>query len=125
VSADRYTIRRALPADVRIMATQRRAMFADLGGHGSPEQLAAVEARFPAWVAPRMADGSWRHWLAELANEPVGGAALWLREAPPGSGEHTDVVPTVLNVYVHQCIAGTVSLAGSWKKSSPSAEPNG
>ena len=84
--------------DVGTMAAHRAAMFAAIG-HETAETLREIEARFPAWVTPRLNDGTWRHWLVEQGDALVASAALWLREAPPGATP-PDVVPTVLNVYV-------------------------
>lgn len=93
------TLRPATESDARLIAEQRRAMFAD-AVVPIPSTLAEMQERFEPWVRERLANGSYRGWIAEDAGVPIGGAGLWLMEFPP---HFLDVQPArgyLLNFYV-------------------------
>ncbi len=75
-------VRMATEADAALIAQQRRAMFTD-SVTPMPTTLRAMQARFEPWVRERLANGSYRGWIAESNGVPVGGAGLWVMEFPP------------------------------------------
>ena len=72
----------ATVADAALIARQRCAMFAD-AVLPVPATLPVMRERFEPWVRARLANGSYRGWLAEKAGAPVAGAGLWVMEFPP------------------------------------------
>ena len=93
------SIRRATEEDATLIASQRRAMFADAVSP-VPSTLAAMEARFEPWVRERLASGTYLGWIGEHAGKAIAGAGLWIMEFPP---HFLDVQPArgyLLNFYV-------------------------
>ena len=92
-------VRLATETDAALISAQRRAMFAD-AVLPTPTTLAEMQQRFEPWVRERLANGSYRGWIAERGGSPVGGAGLWIMEFPP---HFLDVQPArgyLLNFYV-------------------------
>lgn len=92
-------LRLATEADAALIAGQRRAMFAD-AVLPVPATLDEMQKRFEPWVRERLADGSYRGWIAHRGDVPVGGAGLWVMDFPP---HFLDVQPArgyLLNFYV-------------------------
>ena len=65
-----------------------------------PATLSAMQERFEPWVHARLANGSYRGWLAEKDGVPVGGAGLWVMEFPPHFLDIEAARGYLLNFYV-------------------------
>ncbi len=89
----------ATEADAALIAEQRRAMFED-AVLPVPTTLAAMQERFEPWVRERLANGSYRGWIAEREGMPVGGAGLWVMEFPPHFLDVEAARGYLLNFYV-------------------------
>ncbi len=77
------TIRRALPAEVPLLARHRRAMFEEMGYRDIPA-LDAMCTAFEPWLAGRMASGEYVALVVEDApGGIVAGAGVWFMDWPP------------------------------------------
>ncbi len=93
------SIRRATEDDASLIASQRRAMFADAVSP-VPSTLQTMEERFESWVRERLRSDKYLGWIAETEAGPVAGAGLWIMDFPP---HFLDVEPArgyLLNFYV-------------------------
>jgi len=96
--------RRALSDDAALIASHRRAMFADMGT-GSPEVLDQMGRSFEPWVRTRLADGRYLGWIAEEGGRAVASAGLLLVEWPPHPRHPAgDIRGYVLNVFVEPAL---------------------
>jgi GNAT superfamily N-acetyltransferase len=84
--------------DARLIAGQRRRMFAE-SGQADAETMGRMEENFVAWVRPRLADGSYLGWLMEEDGRVVAGAGLWLMDFPPHWMDAEPVRGYLLNFY--------------------------
>ncbi len=98
-------VRMAAEADAALIAGQRRAMFED-AVLPLPTTLEAMQARFEPWVRERLANGSYRGWIAERGGEAVGGAGLWVMEFPPHFLDVEAARGYLLNFYVAPAFRG-------------------
>ena len=93
-----FLIRPATTADIEIITSHRRQMFADMG---EPDEMKLDNmcVQFRPWLERKMACGEYLGWLATLpGGEVVAGAGLWLMDWPP----HMISSPSrgnILNVY--------------------------
>jgi ribosomal protein S18 acetylase RimI-like enzyme len=96
---DPITIRRAVPADLAIIARHRLRMFEDMG-HADLAMLKASVPFYTAWLKERLENGRYLGWFACAGDgEVIAGAGLWLLDWPPGI---LDVAPFrgyLFNVY--------------------------
>ena len=92
-------VRLATETDAALIASQRRAMFTDAVSP-APLTLTAMQERFEPWVRERLANGSYRGWIAESAGVPVAGAGLWVMEFPPHFLDVEAARGYLLNFYV-------------------------
>ena len=90
--------RMATVEDARLIAGQRRRMFAE-SGQADAETMGRMEENFVAWVRPRLADGSYLGWLMEEDGRVVAGAGLWLMDFPPHWMDAEPVRGYLLNFY--------------------------
>jgi GNAT superfamily N-acetyltransferase len=90
--------RMAKVEDARLIAGQRRRMFAE-SGQADAETMGRMEENFVAWVRPRLADGSYLGWLMEEDGQVVAGAGLWLMDFPPHWMDAEPVRGYLLNFY--------------------------
>ena len=98
-------IRPATVSDAALIASQRRAMFADAVSP-LPPTLDAMQAAFTPWVQERLADGTYCGWIGEADDRPIAGAGLWIMNFPP---HFLDVQPArgyLLNFYVDPAFRG-------------------
>lgn len=100
MSAEAYTLRRAVAGEAALITEHRRAMFAEMG-HAPAARLAEMAAAFEPWVANRLARDEYLAWLAEDdGGRVVGGAGLWLMDWPPHLVGREARRGNLLNVYV-------------------------
>lgn len=94
-----FTLRAATPADLPTIVKQRHAMFEAMG-YVNRAELELTDAKFEEWVAPKLADGSYREWfLQDESGAVVAGAGLWLMEWVPHALDQSTVRGNILNVY--------------------------
>ena len=104
-----YDIRLATPADALLLATQRVAMFRDMGRTTPSNEQPLLESCMD-YFAQAVATGEYVGWVAELTAPPhhvVGGAGVQFRPLLPRtdpSGQFLLVgrEGLILNVYVDQ-----------------------
>lgn len=85
--------------DLDLACRHRRLMFAESGR--STVALDAMDAPFRAWLEPRLRDGRYFGFIAEVDGAPIAGVGLMEIDWPPHP-EHPDQDRRgyVLNVYV-------------------------
>ncbi len=104
---DEYRIRFARPSEALLLATQRVAMFHDMG-RTTPEIEPPLLAACHAYFDRALAEGEYVGWVAELMDPPhsiVGGAGVQFRPMlprtdPAGSSLLVGREGLILNVYV-------------------------
>jgi GNAT superfamily N-acetyltransferase len=104
-----YDIRRATPADALLLATQRVAMFRDMG-RTTPDIEQPLLASCAEYFADALPNEQYVGWVAELAAPPhmaIGGAGVQFRPLlprPDPAGQFLLVGQEglILNVYVDQ-----------------------
>jgi GNAT superfamily N-acetyltransferase len=104
---DSVSIRLATPADSDLLATQRVAMFRDMG-RTVPEIESSLLASCADYFARALAAGEYVGWVAELAASPgaaIGGAGVQFRPLLPRTDPGGRVLLVgreglILNVYV-------------------------
>lgn len=101
---DGYTIRPATVQDAELIATQRDAMFIDMGE--SPEKLAPVRAGSVQWHAAQLAAGTYTGFLVEFQGRVVSGAGLLWTTMPPNPQTASHTRAYVMNVYVEPAHRG-------------------
>jgi len=69
-----YDIRPLGPGDLDLICRQRREMFLDAGR--APAVLEEMAAPYRAWLAPKLADGSYFGWIVEFEGRPVAGLGM-------------------------------------------------
>ena len=102
-----FTMRRALPNDIPVLAYHRAAMFRDMGAL-APYQVDPLQRATEAYLESAMRRGEYLAWIAEHAESPggiLGGAGVQLRPILPRPRPGTDALELgpeaiVLNVYV-------------------------
>jgi GNAT superfamily N-acetyltransferase len=100
MSDERWTIRRATPDDVGIIAEHRARMFQDTGRLDGERAAAMIEQLTPM-MRPMLARGEYNGWLVVAEDGAiVGGAGVQIRTLLPRP--ETDVAreALVVNVYV-------------------------
>lgn len=94
-----FTIRRATPLDLEIIAAHRRKMFEDMG-HAGSATLKAAEPLYTQWLKERLENGRYLGWLAATPDGViVAGAGLWLLDWPAGILGIEPYRGYILNVY--------------------------
>jgi len=102
MASNEISIRPATPQDSAVILHHRRSMFQDMG-EGSAEDLdRMVEATAP-WLAGALADGSYRGWLAETADQRVvAGGGVLISTWPAGPRDPITKRALIINVYVER-----------------------
>jgi len=80
-----YVLRIATPADVKLIAQQRAAMFRDMGVVPRDEFDLLRNACVPS-ITDLMAKGRYIGWFLEVESVPVAGGGVILWDAMPGPG---------------------------------------
>lgn len=94
-----FTLREATSADLALIVKQRHAMFEAMG-YVNRAELELTDAKFEAWVEPKLGDGEYRGWFLQDENGAVvAGAGLWLMEWVPHALDHSTQRGNILNVY--------------------------
>jgi GNAT superfamily N-acetyltransferase len=92
--------------DLAVICGHRHRMFADNGFAATT--LDAMDGPFAAWLAPKLADGSYFGFVAEDAGAVVAGIGLVLVDWPPHPLHPlNDERGYILNVYVEPSHRGT------------------
>jgi GNAT superfamily N-acetyltransferase len=102
-----FDIRRATPEDAFLLATQRVAMFRDMG-RTRPELEQSLLESCAAYLVKALASGEYVGWVAQLAatpHSPIGGAGVQFRPLlprpdPTGQFLLHGLEGLILNVYV-------------------------
>ena len=99
-----FTVRRADPGDIPILALHRAAMFTDMGQLSSDQRPRLTDAT-ASYLRDAMPRGEYLAWLAETDGAPIGGAGVQLRPILPRPLLEKDEIEfgpeaIVLNVYV-------------------------
>lgn len=95
----KFTLRNATLKDLSAIVAQRHAMFEAMG-YVNRAELELTDAKFAEWVAPKLADGSYREWFLQDENgQVVAGVGLWLMEWVPHALDQSTVRGNILNVY--------------------------
>lgn len=96
-----YSTRRASTQDITLIVEARRRMFADMG---RLEYLQAehIDARYTAWITPRLAEGRYVGWIIEAAGQPVAHAGLELLDYMPVPASQDNLRGHIVNVYVDE-----------------------
>lgn len=98
-------IRAVESGDLKTICGHRRHMFAE--NSVSEETLDLMDDSFAAWLAPRLADGSYFGFVAEVDGVVVGGVGLRLIDWPPSPLHPTrEMRGYILNVFVEQAYRG-------------------
>jgi GNAT superfamily N-acetyltransferase len=93
------TMREAGADDLEAILHHRRSMFRDMG-EGTVEELDRMVEVARPWVARRLADGSYRHWLAvEGSGAVAGGGGVLLSPWPANPHDPCAERAVILNVY--------------------------
>ena len=92
-------LRPVTTADLELVCRHREAMFVESGR--PRDRIAKMVPTFRAWLEPRLADGRYGGFVAELEGEPIGGIGLMEIDWPPHPF-HPDECRRgyVLNVFV-------------------------
>ncbi|WP_446742557.1 GNAT family N-acetyltransferase [Silvibacterium acidisoli] len=94
-----FRLRPLISSDIDAICHHREAMFRDMGTDEST--LQAMEAPFRAWLEPRLLDGRYFGFMAEVEGKTIGGAGLMELDWPPHASHPTDHRRGyILNVYV-------------------------
>ena len=94
-----YRIRRAMLADVPVIARHRAAMFRDMGD-ASGDDVARIESASILYVRQMMSERRFLGWLAELQGEVVAGGGLVVSQLLPRPGAvDGGAQALILNVY--------------------------
>jgi ribosomal protein S18 acetylase RimI-like enzyme len=94
-----HEFRPVTPADLDLICRHRHEMFKASGRRD--EQLAAMSERFRPWLEPRLADGRYFGWIAEVKSIPVAGLGMMVIDWPPHpSHPDDDRRGYILNVFV-------------------------
>ena len=104
-----FEIRLATPADVLLLATQRVAMFRDMG-RTTPEIEQPLLESCAGYLAKALARGEYVGWVAQLTEHPhtaIGGAGVQFRPLLPRTDPTGQFLllgreGLVVNVYVDQ-----------------------
>ncbi|WP_424950947.1 GNAT family N-acetyltransferase [Deinococcus sp.] len=96
-----YTLRPATVGDAALIASQREAMFTDMG----TEYTEAV-ANFTPWVQRHLTAGTYLGWIVEAEGQPVAGAGLLVLDWPPHFSDPQPLRGYLLNVYTHPAHRG-------------------
>lgn len=91
-------LRRAGRSDARVMAMMRYAFRTELAAPAESEQQFVERAT--AWLADRLALGSWTGWLALEREEPVGLVLMHLVEKVPNPVVEPESLGYVSSLYV-------------------------
>ena len=94
------TIRAATPADIPEILRQRRGMYEDMN-YKDPATLAAMLSVTAAYLERALPEGTFRAWLAETANQAVGGGAIVISPWPAHPYDLECRRATILNVYTY------------------------
>lgn len=87
------------PDDLDLICRHREAMFQEAGF--AADTLRTMTPHFRAWLAPRLADGSYFGFVLAEGSRSVAGIGLMLIDWPPHPAHPTqDKRGYVLNVYV-------------------------
>jgi len=108
-----FDIRLATPADFRLLATQRVAMFRDMG-RTTPELEQPLLESCADHLAKALVSGEYVGWVAQLTAPPhtvIGGAGVQFRPLLPRTDPTGQILLVgreglVLNVYVEQAHRG-------------------
>lgn len=93
------------PDDLDLICRHRHVMFVESGRPA--EVLAAMAAPFRAWLAPRLANGSYFGWMLEDGGVAVAGLGMMVLDFPPHPNHpDEDRRGYVLNVYVEPAYRG-------------------
>ena len=92
-------IRPATPADADTIARQRGQMLLDMGSL-TPEQVAAEQGVWAAWLAVALATGEYAGLLAEEAGEVIGGVGIVFYPKLPSTADPSTRKGHLLNVSV-------------------------
>ena len=99
-----FDIRPATPADSRLLATQRVAMFRDMG-----RTIPAIEQPLlescADYFKKALANGEYAGWVASAGSDPIGGAGVQFRPLVPRTDPTGHLLVAgreglILNVYV-------------------------
>lgn len=100
-----FRLRPLSSADIDSICHHRDAMFRDMGTDEST--LQAMKAPFRAWLEPRIADGRYFGFIAEIEAKAVGGIGLMELDWPPHVMHPTDHRRGyILNVFVESEFRG-------------------
>lgn len=93
-----YTLRPATPEDAGLIATQREAMFVEMGS--DPARLAAVRDTGAAWHRAALENGRYLGLLLEHGGQVVAGTGILWTDFPPNADTASTARAYLLNVYV-------------------------
>src|SRR6476646_3196372 len=80
-----YLIRRAGLSDAPIIASQRAAMFRDMGDVTAEESILLRQASEP-WVTGLLSNGSYFGWFVEHGSAVIAGGGIIVRDSMPVPG---------------------------------------
>lgn len=93
-------IREATVSDVAEILRQRRAMYEDMD-YRDDSALSSMVSICEPYLAGALVDGSFRAWLAFVADRPAGGGAVLISPWPGHPYDLKCRRATILNVYVY------------------------
>jgi GNAT superfamily N-acetyltransferase len=94
-----FRLRPLISSDIEAICHHREAMFRDMGTDEST--LQAMAAPFRAWLEPRLFDGRYFGFMAEMDGKIIGGAGLMELDWPPHAMHPLDHRRGyILNVFV-------------------------
>lgn len=87
-------------SDLDLVVHQREAMFRDMGILEAT--LETMRIPFRNWLAPKLADGTYLGWIADLNGIPAGGIGMVVLDWPPHPWHPSESRRGyILNVYVN------------------------
>lgn len=96
-----YSTRRATSGDAAFIVEARRRMFADMG-RVEYAQAEHINARYTAWITPRLGEGRYIGWIIDAAGQPVAHAGLELLDYMPVPASRDNLRGHIVNVYVYE-----------------------
>ena len=100
-----FETRLATAEDAELIATQRRAMFVEMG-ESDDARMAAMVVNFIPWVRERLKSGTYVGWLREEDGRVVAGGGMLLMDFPPHFLDSAAVRAYLLNFYVDPAFRG-------------------
>jgi GNAT superfamily N-acetyltransferase len=95
---EELSIRCATPSDLDVILRHRERMFLDMG-YADDDRLATARSLSAGFFAQGLADGSYRGWLVERADQIVAGGGIVLLRHHASPRDPFERRPVVVNMF--------------------------